>query len=380
MLSRYIKPIVYISTLSYMCAFSVLFTGCSGKHNSSAQGEAGKTLSTLEIKLNPKYYDQICKDDSKIDYVILNEGEDNMFVDLDKLLIAEGNYYILDRYSSRSVLSFSSKGEPLHKFGNIGNGPGEYMFPQDMDVDSTGVYVLDTNTRKVIRYSHDGTYSAEHKIPFNADAFKRLSNGNFLFNLSPDGVNTSALAITDSLMQPIKYFSAYAKEYLGGCATNNVLRSVPDGILYYRSPADTILHLSNNGEILGNYVLDFKDKAIPEIAKTDFVTFCSSGVGDRKDYLRLVDSPIPAGDNIWIGQLEDNGSQYSMIFNTNTNDCGTSKFSKESSVFDFIEPLTATADGAVVSLMVEELAEMCSDYAALPDSNNEGMALRLLKF
>lgn len=215
--------------VTYACAIPLLLVGCSDKSKSSATSENGEIISRVEIKLNPEYYNQVCDNTDKIDYIILNEDKDNMFVDLDKLLIAEGNYYILDRYSSRNVLSFSSKGEPLHKFGNVGNGPGEYMFPQDMDIDSTGVYVLDTNTRKVIRYSHDGTYSSEHKVPFNADAFKRLSNGNFLFNLTPDGVNTSALAITDSLMQPIKYFSAYAKEYLGGVLTNNVLRSVPDG-------------------------------------------------------------------------------------------------------------------------------------------------------
>lgn len=361
----------FVRLIICACGIPLLLAGCSDKSKSSATTENGEIISRLEIKLNPEYYNQVCDNTDKIDYVILNEDEDNMFVDLDKLLIVEGNYYILDRYSSRSVLSFSSKGEPLHKFGNVGSGPGEYMFPLDMDIDSTGVYVLDTNTKKVIRYSHDGSYLAENKIPFNADAFKRLSNGNFLFNLSPDGVNTSALAITDSLMQPVKYFSNYAEGYVGGIITNNVFRSVPDGILYYRSPVDTILHLSNNGEILGNYVLDFKDKAIPEIAKTDFVAFRSSS--EKKDYLRLVDSPIQVADNIWVGQLEDNNGQYSMIVNTATNDCGTRKFSKESSVFDFIEPLTATTDGAVVSLMVEELAEMCSDSASLPDSIRAAM-------
>lgn len=356
----------FVKLMASAGSLLLLLGGCSEKHESSANSTNGDTISHIEIELNPEYYNRSCKNTNRVDYVILNENEDKMFIDLDKLLMANGEYYILDSTSSRSLISFSLNGEAKHKFGNIGNGPGEYMFPWDVDVDSTGVYVLDSNTKKLIRYSQNGAFLSEYKIPFNADAFKKLSNGNFLFNLTPDGNNSAALVITDSLMQPIKLFNNYAEGYVGGYRTNNIFRSIPDGILYYRSPSDTILHLNTDGEIIGNYVLDFKDKAIPEIAKSDFITFRSSG--DKKDYLRLTDSPMVVADSLWIGQLEGNDAQYAMVINPTTNNCGTRKFSGESSVFDFIEPLTVTPDGAVVSLMVEELAEMCYDYDSLPDS------------
>ena len=47
------------------------------------------------------------------------------------------------------------------KYGRVGQGPGEYVFPWDMHVDETGVYVLDTNSKKIIHYTESGTFLSE---------------------------------------------------------------------------------------------------------------------------------------------------------------------------------------------------------------------------
>ena len=95
-----------------------------------------------------------------------------------------------------------------------------------MHVDETGVYVLDTNSKKIIHYTESGTFLSEQKIPFFADAFKRLKNGNFIFNTTPDGTQMPALIYTDSLMNPIARSMHYQEGYIGGCTSNEIIRII----------------------------------------------------------------------------------------------------------------------------------------------------------
>ena len=110
-----------------------------------------------------------------------------MFSCADKIIEYNNKYYILDQSALRTVVSFKKDGTSDIKYGRVGQGPGEYVFPWDMHVDETGVYVLDTNSKKIIHYTESGTFLSEQKIPFFADAFKRLKNGNFIFNTTPAG-------------------------------------------------------------------------------------------------------------------------------------------------------------------------------------------------
>ncbi len=93
-----------------------------------------------------------------------------------------------------------------------------------MDVDETGVYVLDTNSKKVIHYSEEGTFLGERSLPFFADALKRLKNGNFIFNITPDGKQLPALVVTDSLMNPVGRSNSYPEGYVGGCSTGYIFK------------------------------------------------------------------------------------------------------------------------------------------------------------
>ena len=70
-----------------------------------------------------------------------------MYADLDKLIVRNGKYFVLDSFGARTVVSFTKNGDPLGKYGNVGQGPGEYVLPMDMDVDSSGVYILDARAK-----------------------------------------------------------------------------------------------------------------------------------------------------------------------------------------------------------------------------------------
>lgn len=323
-------------------------------------------ISTVKISIDEAYYDSVASRISDTTFLILDEDDKTMFSCIDKIMAYRDKFYVLDKNESRTVVSFEKDGSPGHRYGRVGQGPGEYVFPWDMDVDETGVYVLDTNSKKVIHYSEEGTFLGERSLPFFADALKRLKNGNFIFNITPDGKQLPALVVTDSLMNPVGRSNSYPEGYVGGCSTGYIFRKNGSEVAFYRSPSDTLIMLDESGKTDAFVVFDFLGKAIPEEAKTNYLAFRGSGV--TKDYLRLVNNPIAVSDSIWVGLVEDGEDQYTILFNPLKNQCGGRKFTDASSVYDMIEPIFSDGKGTLFSLISWELKDRCRDYESLPDT------------
>ena len=235
-----------------------------------------------------------------------------------------------------------------------------------MDIDETGVYVLDTNSKKVIHYNESGNLIGERKIPFFADAIKRLKNGNFIFNITPDGTQIPSLIYTDSLMNPIWNSRPYQEGYVGGYTTCGIFRNSNLGLCFYRSPSDSLAILDENGKVQTFIVFDFLDKSVPQIAKIDYIPFNQNN--HSIDYLHFVNNPISVTDSLWIGLIEDGHNQYTIIFNPFNNKCGAKKFTKTSSIYDIIEPIFSDNKGTIVSVISQELKNKCKDYELLPDT------------
>lgn len=350
--------------LNILISLLCLSSACS--KNTDVADSSKCDIYNVEVSIDETYYDSIVRHISDTSFVILKEKENIMFSFADKIIEHNDKYYILDKTSFRTVVSFKKDGSPFAKYGSIGRGPGEYISPWNVDVDETGVYVLDTKLKKIIHYSESGTLLGEKKIPFFADSFKRLKNGNFIFNTTPDGTQSSSLIYTDSLINPIKQSLPYAEGYVGGYTTNEIFRCKDSVLYFYRAPSDSLSILNEHGEIQAFIVFDFLDKAVPQIAKADYLAF--SEKNQSADYLHLVNNPINVSDTIWIGLLEDGHNQYTMFFNPYLNKCGCKKFTKKSSVYDMIEPMFSDNNGTIVSLISQELENMCKDYESLPDT------------
>lgn len=342
------------------------FSNCSNKKNNfEATISSNYNIYKVEVSTNKNYYDSNINLISDTAFVILQEKENIMFSYADKILEHNNKYFILDK-TLRSIVSFKKGGNPITKYGQIGQGPGEYVSPWDFDIDTTGLYVLDTKSKKVIHYSEEGSFLKERKIPFFADAIKRLENGNFMFNTTPDGTPKPSLIYTDSEMNIISKSLNYRNNYIGGYTTNNIIRSSKTRLNFYRSPSDSLTILDKDGKIKAFIIFDFLNKSVPQIAKTDYIKF--SQKEQSTDYLHFANNPICISDSIWVGLLEDGDNQYTAVFNPFTNNFGYKKFTRESSVYDIIEPMFSDNNGAIISLISPELNNMCKDYNLLPDS------------
>ncbi|MFQ3577369.1 MAG: 6-bladed beta-propeller, partial [Cytophagales bacterium] len=83
----------------------------------------------------------------------------------------KGEIIIVD-ISSKKVVVFDSSGRKLMNIGREGKGPGEYLQPVGLCLDSKGnIFVSDNNGRKLIKYNKNGKYESffyfglDHWIP-----------------------------------------------------------------------------------------------------------------------------------------------------------------------------------------------------------------------
>lgn len=88
-------------------------------------------------------------------YVPLETNDISLISSIDKILCRNQAIYIFDK-DSQKVLVFRKDGRFLKSIHHVGQGPGEYIYAADIDVDDSGnIYVLDISSQSVIKYSSD---------------------------------------------------------------------------------------------------------------------------------------------------------------------------------------------------------------------------------
>jgi len=96
-----------------------------------------------------------------------------------------GDVYVAD-YGDRMLKRFSLDGTFKNTIGKgLGQGPGEFMTFVGFVVDSSGVWVVDINSRRLTQFAHDGTYVQSSVLSFapyritKRDSLVVVSNASF---------------------------------------------------------------------------------------------------------------------------------------------------------------------------------------------------------
>jgi tripartite motif-containing protein 71 len=75
-----------------------------------------------------------------------------------------GNIYVtnVDQTTGYSVVKFNSSGVYLSTFGSSGSGDGQFTYPQNLAIDSTGdIYVADTGNNRIEKFGPNGKYLSQ---------------------------------------------------------------------------------------------------------------------------------------------------------------------------------------------------------------------------
>ncbi len=139
---------VYIILIS-----AFLFLSCGHTSNPSEDNVILTDHVSKEISLNELFDD--------FEYISLETSEEGIFGTIDKLIIYDNRYYILD-LQRKKVFVFREDGTFMHTIGNPGKGPGEYTHIEDFTIDEENkkviilgfpslVYVYDTDGKFIMQ-------------------------------------------------------------------------------------------------------------------------------------------------------------------------------------------------------------------------------------
>ena len=91
---------------------------------------------------------------AQIKYVPLETTDSSLIGNIDKILYQNNKYYILDKVEKK-ILVFDRQGKAMQIIHKVGQGPGEYLEPSDIDIDKEGnIYVYDWATQSIITYKN----------------------------------------------------------------------------------------------------------------------------------------------------------------------------------------------------------------------------------
>lgn len=325
-------------------------------------------IDTLPVSSDHGNFEQIAGNASTTSFVILHEDDNTMFAEINQIIDAFGKYFIVDTYGSRKVVSFDHNGKPFASYGKRGNGPGEYIFPWDVDVNADYVYILDRSRSKLLTYNHKGNYMGSRDVPFESKGFTLLKDNKILFNLESSEGDNYQLCVTDSALNPLKYMLHYPDGYVGGWVTDAVFQKNEKGITYYCSPADTIYRLDYNGNLTGKRLLDFQNGSIHASAKIDFIT--AEEQGKLTSGMHLLNNPVELPNGICFMEVTDysNPGAYVVVSDPASGKHRATKFASNMSIYDVITPCTSNKNNQIISFLDRELAGKCVNFGMMPDS------------
>lgn len=143
-------------------------------------------------------------------YIPLETNEQSLISSITKVVFVNRCFYIFDRVAKRVVV-FSDKGNYLYHIQKIGNGPGEYVEPVDMDVAPDGtVYVADNATQRIIAYTHRGQSFKDIAVGCYFGGFALAGEGSFyLADVREQGALTISLAKFDAATRKLTAIETY---------------------------------------------------------------------------------------------------------------------------------------------------------------------------
>jgi DNA-binding beta-propeller fold protein YncE len=111
----------------------------------------------------------------------MGTGNDTFNLPTDVGFAPNGDVYVSDGYGGARVVKFSRDGKYLLQWGRRGNGPGEFMLPHNVVVDSQGrVYVTDRDNQRIEVFDANGKYLTEWKETGGVSGMVITKDGNIV--------------------------------------------------------------------------------------------------------------------------------------------------------------------------------------------------------
>ena len=104
------------------------------------------------------------------------ETTDNCLIGQDPDFKFDGHHFFILDYQQQFILRFEKSGKFINQIGRSGEGPGEYRYLEDYDIDSDANVVEILGSGQILRYNYDGTFISSIKIGGFPNSFIKTGN------------------------------------------------------------------------------------------------------------------------------------------------------------------------------------------------------------
>lgn len=205
-----------------------------------------------------------------VEFVKLETNDTSLIGRIDKILVADNKYIILDASIAKKVFVFDSNGKFLNLLGKIGAGPGEYDSPDDIAYNKQKgeVLVWSNNDKKIITYKLDGQYVSEFRTNWWISSLAVVDSeayALYLNNITQDNGKTNDydVVIVNNEGEIINQFIPSKKELKSfSPSTKKAFSSYNGKILFSPQYSKRTYEINKDSINLTHYV-DFMEYTIP---------------------------------------------------------------------------------------------------------------------
>jgi hypothetical protein len=237
----------------------ILFLACTSNNKEDISPDSKVITVDLDANMGEKNVFDIA---ASVTMLRLEEDDENPIGFIDKMIITRTRIYILDSQRAKSLFIYDRDGNFKNIIYHVGNGPGEYTYPKDFDIEkgTENIIIMDGNLRKLLYYTKDGNFISDlsFKNTFvnafsttNKDALI-LDKGNTISDES-----NNYIRIVDNKGETIKELLSipeYLKEIT--ITPRNPLQKIQDTVLYLPSLSNLVYQIVDN-QIALRYQFDF---------------------------------------------------------------------------------------------------------------------------
>ncbi|MBT3241662.1 MAG: 6-bladed beta-propeller [Bacteroidetes bacterium] len=345
-----------MKTISYkhliICIITASCFACN-KQEYSVDLPVYQATFTNQIKLSDYF--------SSLNYVFLEDHQDGQFIDADKIIYHQQNWYIFDK-ELMAILSFNQDGEFRFRIQTVGKGPGEYQLLSSIFLvpEKNELWAHCRMTSKHLVYSLEGTFLREEKCYRSAYDMEYLGKDKILmFNIDPyirsnesmpAGLFFSASEISksDQVLETVSSSMYHTNE-----ARRNF--SLFQDTVFFLSQSDSLVAINSKGEFMISGIFNFGDlhpsallKSIP-FSPSNAEKLVNSGKVFWKDQpvctSRLFFFQFGLNQSVWYGIIDRN--RHSLL-------C-TQGFVNDLNYLPYIFPSASKSETELVGLLTADL-------------------------
>jgi hypothetical protein len=240
----------------------LFFTGCKNKNVEISPAYTIK-IDSLSLKQSIKASElfDTCKN------ILLETTEESLIGKIDKIQIYENRIYILDKELAKSLFVFSDKGKFLFKIRHLGKGRGEFVTPDDFNIDDNKIYINSRILRKILAFNINGGLISELPVPTISFSFSLIGPTSFFFYTCGMSDLNHMVIGSDTKGKVIENYLPYEttnKKY-PGCfvSSQSNFFKTKDGIDVSLPFSDIVYEITPKG-LSPKYFIDFTRYTLPE--------------------------------------------------------------------------------------------------------------------